>query len=615
MKPKRIIIAVVAVAAVFYAASWLKGDGDYLKDLTATTMVRGMTDDAGKGSRLTERSVDVDGNRIRVKATFAGEDGKARSLEREQSLSDWTSLLPPILAIILAICLRKVLVSLALAIWLGASLHYSWNPLKSAYYGAVHYLWGNFVGQFSLLILGFVFVLVGMVNIINRGGGMAGVVNQITRIAKSARTACISAACMGTIIFFDDYTNTIVVGTTMRSFTDRMKVSREKLAYIVDSTSAPLAGLAVISTWIGFEVLQLHNVSDFLGFGKSGYTLFLQALPFRFYCIFTLIFVFMICIMRRDFGPMLSAERRTVITGQLHEPDVEHLEDPMVRASDTKEGAPERWYNAVIPVGSVIVFLIGSILWRGSQLIAQSGESYSLFSFIGIRECFMRIGGDGDTLFVVMMLAAIAGSMVAALLMLMQRILSFKEIAAAFLSGWRILPAALILIFAWAIQQVCEDLGTALFLSSLAKGFVGPLVLPMIIFLLSAAVAFSTGTSFGTMGLMLPTVAPLAFTLGSPAAFVMSLGAVLDGSIFGDHCSPISDTTVLSSISSSCDLVDHVETQLPYAILCMVVAIVCGYLPAAMGMSPFYLYGIGIAVLFGILMLLGRNPEKSHSLP
>ncbi len=215
-------------------------------------------------------------------------------------------------------------------------------------------------------------------------------------------------------------------------------------------------------------------------------------------------------------------------------------------------------------------------------------------------------------LFMLMLGASIAGAVVASLLTLAQRILMPMDILKAFLSGWKILPAALILIFAWSIQQVCDELGTALFLSSLIKDTFSPTVLPIVIFVLSAAVAFSTGTSFGTMGLMLPTVAPLAYTLGSPAVFVMSLGSVLDGSIFGDHCSPISDTTVLSSLSSSCDLVDHVETQMPYAVLCMIVAAGCGYLPAAMGLSPLPLYAVGIAVLFAVLMLIGRNPEKAR---
>jgi Na+/H+ antiporter NhaC len=611
MKPKRIIIAALLVAAVFYGASWLKGDRDYLVQLASTTMVRGMQGEAGDGKRIVGQSVEESDGELTVKATFAGADGKETVLEESRRIGDWTSLLPPLLAIVLAICLRRVLLSLALAIWLGAAIHHGWNPLTSAWYGASHYLWGNFVGEFSLLILGFVFVLVGMVNVVNRGGGMAGVVNCITKIAKSAKTACLSAACMGTLIFFDDYTNTIVVGTTMRSFTDRMRVSREKLAYIVDSTSAPLAGLAVISTWIGFEVIQLHKVADFLGVASSGYELFLRALPFRFYCIFTLIFVFMVCLLRRDFGPMLHAERRTSLTGQLHEPDVARVSDPMVKATDPKEGVPKRWYNAAIPVATVIVFLVSGIVWRGSQLIAMDGGEFS-FALSGLRECFVRIGGDGDMLFVLMLASAVAGSVVAAALVFAQRILNPKDIAKAFLGGWRILPAALILIFAWSIQQVCDELGTALFLSSLVKDSMSPVALPIVIFVLSAAVAFATGTSFGTMGLLLPTVAPLAFTLGSPALFVMSLGSVLDGSIFGDHCSPLSDTTVLSSISSSCDLVDHVETQMPYAILCMIVAAGCGYLPAAMGMSPLPLYGIGIAVLFAFLMLVGRNPERAR---
>ncbi len=650
MSIKRIILAILVIVAVFYAASWLEGDAGYQREVTATTMVRGKLSGIrgalrkeGASSVVFEYagpeqlrgpvrkelvkydgltidpaspfvlavSVEQENGSLAETITLTKDGAELTKLTKSMPVSDWTSLLPPLLAIILAICIRRVLLSLALAIWLGAMLSHGWNPLTSAWYGAYHYIWGNFLGAFSLLILGFVFVLVGMVNVINRGGGMAGVVGKITKVARCARTACLSAACMGVLIFFDDYTNTIVVGTTMRSFTDKMRVSREKLAYIVDSTSAPLAGLALLSTWIGFEVIQLQHVADFLGIGESGYGLFLKALPFRFYCIFTIVFVFMVVILRRDFGPMLAAERRAAIEGKLTEPDVDHTVDSMIRAADPKPGVPERWYNAAIPVLTVLLLLIGGILWRGSQLIMASGGHFS-FTLAGIRECFIKVGGDGDMLFMLMLGASIAGAVVASLLTLAQRILMPMDILKAFLSGWKILPAALILIFAWSIQQVCDELGTALFLSSLIKDTFSPTVLPIVIFVLSAAVAFSTGTSFGTMGLMLPTVAPLAYTLGSPAVFVMSLGSVLDGSIFGDHCSPISDTTVLSSLSSSCDLVDHVETQMPYAVLCMIVAAGCGYLPAAMGLSPLPLYAVGIAVLFAVLMLIGRNPEKAR---
>lgn len=569
MSIKRVIIGAIIVAVVFFAASFLNADESSLEQLM-------------------------------------------KSVGKTGPLPTWTSLLPPLLAIILAITLRKVLLSLAFAILLGAFLHHSLNPLKAVWYGAYHYIWGNFMAEFSLLILGFVFVLVGMVNVVNRGGGMAGVVKLITRIARSARTACISAACMGTAIFFDDYTNTIVVGTTMRSFTDAMRVSREKLAYIVDSTAAPIAGLAVVSTWIGFEVMQLHGVAESLGIKSGGYVLFLKALPFRYYSIFAILFVFVVCVARRDFGPMLKAERRAFHTGELTEKDVDHTVDPMLRAADPKPSAPPRWINAAIPLLVVVFVIVGGILIRGGHLILAEGGDIG-FTLSSFRQCFVKVGGDGDMLFYLMFGASLAGYVTAGLLMLGQKILSLKEVVMALLSSWRILPAALILVLAWSIRQVCDDLGTAQFLTALVKDLIHPVVLPIAIFLVSAAVAFSTGTSFGTMGIMLPTAAPLAFALGDPAIFVMSLGSVLDGAIFGDHCSPISDTTVLSSLSSSCDLVDHVETQMPYAVLCMIVAASCGYLPAAFGMPVIATYAIGIAVLIGFLMLVGRNPEKVAS--
>jgi Na+/H+ antiporter NhaC len=293
------------------------------------------------------------------------------------------------------------------------------------------------------------------------------------------------------------------------------------------------------------------------------------------------------------------------------EPDTNESVDSMIKAADPKEGVPERWYNAAIPVLSVLAFLIVGILWRGSYLVEKSGMEFCLTKLACLREAFVQIGGDGNTLFNLMLGASIFGFLVASILFLAQRILTFKDIAKAFFSGWKIIPAAAILILAWSIRQVCDDLGTALFLSSLIKDTINPVILPLAIFLLAAAVSFATGTSFGTMGLLLPTVAPLAFTLGSPILFVMSLGAVLDGSIFGDHCSPIYDTTVLSSISSACNLSDHVRTQIPYAVLCMIVAAVCGYIPAALGVSSIPLYVIGIGVLFFVLFIFGRNPEKN----
>ncbi|MFH1874736.1 MAG: Na+/H+ antiporter NhaC family protein [Pseudomonadota bacterium] len=649
MKKKQIIIAGLITAVVFYASSFLKGNTSYLQELTSITMIRGLSDDLssklaelgnpnvefnyqgkeelktiiqkelqkqtnlsfkpGAEHNLSVQVLEDQGN-LSVSLELNKEKASLFSASRTLALGTWTSLLPPLLAIILAISLRRVILSISLAILLGSFIHYDFNIPKATWHAATGYFLGNFLGDFSLMILGFVFVLVGMVNIINRGGGMAGVINQITKIARCARTACVSAATMGLLIFFDDYTNCIVVGTTMRSFTDKMKVSREKLAYIVDSTTAPLAGLAIISTWIGFEVLQLHKMSEFMGIGLSGYTLFLKALPFRFYCIFTILFVFMVAFLRRDFGPMLHAERRAFLKGEVENPDSDHVIDPMIEAANPKAGVPARWFNAVMPVLSVVVFLFVGIFWRGSQLIQEAGLSVSIWSTKGLLECFLRIGGDGNTLFELMLFGAIFGTIVTIILLLSQKILGFTEIIKSFFSAWRILPAAIILVLAWAIRNVCDDLGTAFFIASLVKDILSPLLLPLVIFLVASAVSFATGTSFGTMGLLIPTVAPLAFIQGDPTLLVMTLGAVLDGAIFGDHCSPISDTTVLSSLSSACDLTDHVRTQMPYAILCMIVAAACGYIPAAYGIATPYLYGLGLLVLFAILWLIGRNPEQ-----
>ena len=536
-------------------------------------------------------------------------------LEGEAKLARWTALLPPIVAILLALVIRQIIPALFIAVWLGACLHNGSDPLTGLWFALHDYLWGNLTDSFNGLIFLFTFSLVGMVGVVTRMGGTHGLVEAIAKTAKTRRSTQLATAGMGVAVFFDDYANTVVVGTTMRALTDRMKISREKLAYLVDSTAAPIAGIAVISTWIGYEVEQFDRVADFVGLEIGGYALFFQVLPYRFYCIFTLVMVGLICWLGRDFGPMLTAERRAA-AGEPLRPGSRLLVSSAIAHIRPAEGVPLRWYNAVIPVGMVVAGTFGGMLWLGAQSTlfteADPVRAFSLLSFNDWRDAFIGVGEFDNGGPQVLSAAAVAGSLLAIVMAIGQGILPVKETLSSWLGGARIMVLAnTVLLMAWAIRSVCGDVGTSLYLTAALYGVVSAVWLPLMVFLLAAVVAFSTGTSWGTMGILLPTVGPMAFAFGDPMILILCLGAVLDGAIFGDHCSPLSDTTVLSSISSAVDHVDHVRTQAPYALTAMVAAGLCGYLFCASGGPVWGAYALGAAAITATVMLLGRRPDAA----
>jgi len=490
----------------------------------------------------------------------------------------------------------------------GVILIHGINPITVIKETSTNYLWGNFSNQFSILIVLFVFALIGMVSIINRGGGTLGVVNLFSKAVRGARSAGLATMAMGFSIFFDDYANTIVVGSTMRSLTDKMRISREKLAYIVDSTTAPIAGLALISTWIGFEVEQLRHVTENLKLSMSGYELFLHMLPYRYYCIFTLVLVFFITFLRRDFGPMLKAERRARFMGLLTNPDSDEVTSQEFTENHVKPNIPHRWYNAVIPVTSVVLSCLIGLVLVGTQSPNMVGKVFCITSWDSWYTCFTGVGLVDNGIPMILAGSAIAGSIIAALLMLAQGILTIKDIAKAWFHGWRIIfVIAALLIFTWALRQVCDELGTAYFILAAASDLIGTFWLPLTIFIISSMIAFATGTSWGTMGILFPIFAPVAGITGDISILVISMSAILDGAIFGDHCSPISDTTVLSSISSSCGLMDHVRTQMPYALTIAVVAAIAGYIPAALGLPVLSTYALGLGIIIAIMFTIAKR--------
>lgn len=538
-------------------------------------------------------------------------DGTVLATAEPRILPAWTAILPPLLAIALALLTRQVLVSLVLGGWFGCLLLTGGRPLAALLSLGDRFLVNALADPGHASIVLFTTILGGMVGVMARGGLTAGVVRALATRVGGRRGGQMATTGMGTVIFFDDYANTLLVGTTMRPLCDRLRISREKLSYLVDSTAAPVATLAVISTWVGFEVGLIQDSLAALG-RESGqaYTMFLRSLPYSFYPWLTLLFVYLIAATGRDFGPMRTAEQRAVSTGAVLRPG-------SVPASDTL-GAGGLDNDKVVhpilgllPVLTVILTTGVGLIMDGRRAAAEAG-----LGELGLRE----ILNYADS-FAVLMWAAILGALVSIAVVVIRRSLGLREAVDGFVEGCRaMLIAVSILLLAWSLSAVCEELHTASFLVEICRDGLSARFLPALTFLLAAAVSFATGTSWGTMAILMPLVFPLGALLPeaeglglatSTGIHLASISAVLSGAVFGDHCSPISDTTIMSSLASGSDHVDHVRTQLPYALSVGGVAILCGYLPTGWGLPPWVGLLIGAALVIGLILILGRRPDPT----
>lgn len=403
-------------------------------------------------------------------------------------------------------------------------------------------------------------------------------------------------------IFFDDYANTLVVGNTMRPITDKHRISREKLAYLVDSTAAPIACLALVTTWIGYQVGLIRSALEGIPeLNLNAYFVFLNAIPYSFYPLFALVLVIAVVWSGRDFGPMLSAEERARSTGQVAPPVTSTglIEEDSGQLAPP-EDRPHRAFNALIP----IVVLVATVVVG----LYMSGEGETLKDIIGSADPYKSL-----------LWGSLLGVFVAAVLTLGQGILNLAETTAAWFSGVRsMLLAIVILILAWGLSEITTALGTASYLSQLVGDHLHPGWMPALVFVLAAFTAFATGSSWGTMAILVPLMLPLTWTLmlaGEINAvehlhiIYAVVAAILGGAVWGDHCSPISDTTILSSMASQCDHVEHVRTQLPYAMFAGLVALLLGAIPAGFGVSIWLLLPIGGLVLIVGLRLLGRKTD------
>ncbi|HSA32458.1 MAG TPA: Na+/H+ antiporter NhaC family protein [bacterium] len=531
-------------------------------------------------------------------------------IEMAWMLPEWRPLLPPLAAIGLAFLTRRVIVALFCGIWVGAALILLrdggtvFTSVGGGFFRAAdQWVITGLNDPSHLLIIVFTALIGGMTGILAASGGIHALVALIARKAKNRIGAQLAAYATGVLMFFDDYSSTIVTGSAFRPLTDRWRVSREKLSFVVDSTSAPIASVSILSTWIGYELGLIADAFKQSNIELEAYNAFLASIPYRFYALLLLVMVPVSVLMRRELGPMRKAEERTLMTGVPHEPGGD-----LAAGADESQLPPadkRRWYDAVLPVAVMVFSVLGGLVISGlSALAAKGATSFPLRDILSSADSFT-----------VLMWAALLSTLTAGGLVLLRRTLDTDKLAAAWLKGLQMmLPALMILTLAWTLGAVTKDLGTAEFISRGLSGVLSAGLLPAAVFLAAAVTSFATGTSWGTMAILFPTVIPLAAGIAGAQGMdgaalndlaILTVGAVLTGSIFGDHCSPVSDTTVMSAMYSGLPLMDHVRTQLPYALLYGTLALLLGYLPAGFGVNPLFCLALQIAAAVAILRFLG----------
>ena len=524
---------------------------------------------------------------VLIVLSFLSAIGWANGEGEEGNYGLW-SLVPPILAIILCIVLKEALISLIIAVLVGATILNSGN-LWIGLENTANILIEQVADSWNASIILFFFMVGGLMGMIFFSGGGQAFLESISKKANNSKMAQIFAWLGGIVVFIDDYANSAFVGNLFRPLSDKYYVSREKLAYIVDSTAAPVSSIFLISTWIGYQV-GLIGESLPEGFGVSPYFLWLNSIPYNFYSILAIAMVGIIAYTGRDFGPMLKAEHRARTTHQLWAEGAR----PLAGTSELKvaKNASNNSINLWIPI---ILLIVLSFYFMWSSGGGSSAESFS------------QAISDADSMFSIF-LATLIAFFVAVIMYLVQRIATVAEIMDSFLNGAQMMVyATLILVSAWAIKAVCDELGTAPYIVNALEGILSPMILPILTFLVSAFIALCTGTSWGTMGIVVPIVIPLGISVGAALPIVIS--SVLTGAVMGDHCSPISDTTVMSSTFSGSDHIDHVRTQFPYALTTTFVAVVC-YLLAGMGIPVIIVLLAGILLLYLLVMIFSSLSAK-----
>ena len=526
------------------------------------------------------------------------------------------TLIPPLVAICLAFITKETILSLFTGVFIGefmlcindtniiTTAINAFLKLGTEVISVISDPWNAGI-LLQCLLIG------GVIQLVTKMGGAQALADEFAKRADSPRKAQLFTWLLGLFVFFDDYANSLIVGPIMRPVMDKLKVSREKLAFVVDATAAPVAGIAIISTWIGLEISLIASGFQSIGMDVSGFGIFLQTIPYRFYNIFILIFIVISAVTLYEFGPMKKAEQNARLSTGIKEVNT----DLGSGFSDVKpvEGIKLSVWNAVIPILTLIIGALIAFYWNGYLTILDGNDAAlialmknSPLSFEAIFEALSNSDAS-----VALFQAALLASIVAILMAVCEKILTIEDAISEWVGGMKtIVLTGVILILAWSLGGVIGEIGTAQYLVSVLKGTIPAFILPALIFVLGAVISFSTGTAYGTISILMPLAIPLSWAISPDMGFAVTCtSGVLTGAIFGDHCSPISDTTILSSMGTSCNHIAHVQTQMYYAIFVAIITIFVGYIPAGFGVPWFVSIPIGVIVMFVGLKLLGEKVD------
>ena len=446
----------------------------------------------------------------------------------------------------------------------------------------------------------------GMVEVLRCTGGFAVLAGRLVRRINSPRKANIISQLFCTLFFFDDYANALISGPVLQTMTDKAGLSRARLSYIVDSTAAPVAGIAVVSSWVAVEVSVIDEGLALAGLGMSGFELFLHSIPYCFYCLFALAFMLLSSVMGREYGPMLAAERaaRRARRESSAEPDAENA------PADKSDG--RRVFVCVFSVALLLVTAMLSFYTSGRAEAVELGliAPGAPFTLATVSTAVAQ----ADTIFLVLRAALLCGLAAIALTKLL-RLSSVGEGIKAWLHGAEaLMPTIVILLLAWSLADVVKNLGTVYYVVEIISAGVPAFLVPSLIFVCCCLISFASG-SYGCMFMVMPMAIPIASAVvgaenlsGDSSFLLLCVASVLSGSIFGDHCSPMTDCTMLAALGSGCNIMEHVRTQLPYAMTVAAVTIVFGTLLTALGMSVWLSLALGCAAMAALLLVIGKKP-------
>ena len=505
----------------------------------------------------------------------------------EPYYAGWLSILPTIIAIALALKTKDVILSLIVGILIGSFTYACLTPLNP-FIGTMEVTFKVMVDRIDMNILLFCCLLGGLVKVISLSGASNAYARWATKRLKSKRSSLLATILLGILIFIDDYFNCLTVGTVMKPVTDKYKVSRAKLAYIIDSTAAPICILVPISSWAAAVGSNLRATGSF----TSDFAAFVSTIPYNLYAILSLIIVLLLCFMDINIGPMAESERKAKL-GDLGIVDSD--EDLNIEGS-TKGSV----YDMLIPIGTLIVMSIVGMLYNGG-FFGSDSKYHSLSAALGNASAAEAL-----------VWGSFLALVVAFIMFIPRKLMSRNDFMEGIVSGIKtMVPACIILILAWTISGICRDLLlTQDFIKNIVINMNMPIfLLPALIFVIGAFLSFSTGTAWGTFGILIPIIVPICASL-APELLTVSLSAVLAGSVFGDHCSPISDTTIISSTGAGCSHIEHVSTQMPYSLIVAFSSFI-GYIVSGFTSANLILtLGSSLVTMFVLIIILNKRQQK-----